>query len=93
MRRQPDSREMVSPLRQLRLDRGKTLREVALAIGYDEGNLSRVERGQLRSVDAGLALVRYFGDGAISLEQILRPTMRPRRYAPPGVVLAQEGAS
>ena len=37
---------MHSPLRKIRLWRGLSLRAVALAVGSDTGNLSRIETGE-----------------------------------------------
>lgn len=68
---------MKSPLRAERERRGLTLKAVALAVSMDQGNLSRVERGeQIPSKSAIEALCRFFG-GAVTELQIIFP----ERYA------------
>ena len=48
-------------LRKLRENQGKTLDEVAEAIHYDPGNLSRLERGQRRpSYTVACSLADYY---------------------------------
>ena len=63
----------MSPLRRVRKQSGRTLREVANVIGYDPASLSRVERGQ-QTPTLGVAakLARYYG-GQISEVEILYP--------------------
>lgn len=55
-------------LRRLRLERDLTISQVSVAIGYDQGNLSRVERGVHRpAVDVALRLAIFYG---VSLDTI-----------------------
>ena len=64
---------MISPLRVARESRGETLQAVAIAIGVDPGNLSRIERGtQTPSKDLIERLVRYYG-GEVSEVEIIFP--------------------
>lgn len=66
-------------LRQARKDRGKTLAEVAGEIGIDQGNLSRIERGeQLPSRDLARRLFDYYG-GNVEWEHIFG--VAPRQEA------------
>ena len=52
-------------LRDARLKRTRTLKEVADAVATDVGNLSRIERGQVPGRDLGERLVAYY-DGDVS---------------------------
>lgn len=64
---------MITPLRQARESRNMTIQQVAIAIGTDSGNLSRIERGlQVPSKDLAEKLVKHF-DGEITEIQILWP--------------------
>lgn len=64
---------MKSPLRAERERRGLTLKAVAHAVSMDQGNLSRVERGeQLPSKELIEALCKYF-DGAVTELEIIFP--------------------
>lgn len=64
--------EKDTPLRALRKSRGLTLQDVAVAVGSDVGNISRVERGKQTSTDLAQKLVEYFGS-EITEVQILYP--------------------
>lgn len=66
---------MNTPLRLIRKKQGKTLLEVAQAIGWDTGNLSRVERGRSTSPVMAEKLSCYY-NGKVSELEILYP----RRY-------------
>lgn len=57
----------MATLRDARLARQKTLKEVAEAVGTDVGNLSRIESGQVPKRELAARLVEYFG-GAITFE-------------------------
>jgi len=62
-----------TPLRKARQEIGRTLKEVAEAVGTDPGNLSRIERGsQLATVEMAEKLAKYYG-GRITELQILYP--------------------
>lgn len=64
---------MKSPLRLVREKRGLTLKAVADAVAMDQGNLSRVERGeQTPSTETAEALTKFFGH-EVSEMQILYP--------------------
>ena len=66
---------MKTPLRAARERRGLTLKEVADKVLMDQGNLSRVERGeQVPSKDAIDSLCKFF-DGVTEMEIIY-----PERY-------------
>jgi putative transcriptional regulator len=53
---------MNSPLKQTRLRRNGTLADVALAVGTNTGNLSRIENGkQKASPKLAEKLAKYFG--------------------------------
>ena len=59
---------------QLRKSRGLSLAEVALKVGTDDGNLSRVERGvQAPKRELARALFRFYG-GAVPLGACYDPT-------------------
>lgn len=63
----------MTPLRRIREKTGRKLVEVAKAVDYDAGNLSRVERGmQVPAPDIAARLAKYYG-GAITELQILYP--------------------
>ncbi|ARL87607.1 helix-turn-helix domain-containing protein [Burkholderia pseudomallei] len=62
-----------TPLRRLRKSRGLTVAQVSQAVGIDQGNLSRIERGEQFSRRGAAALVVYFGDSAITEVEILYP--------------------
>jgi transcriptional regulator with XRE-family HTH domain len=67
-----------SPLKQARLRRNATLTEVSLAVGTDNGNLSRIENG-LQKARPKLAekLARYFGHEITEIQ-----ILYPERYSP-----------
>lgn len=71
---------MQSPLKRTRLTTGRTLSEVASAVGTNPGNMSRIENGKQRA-SPGLAekIAKYFGY-AITEIQILYP----ERFDHPG---------
>lgn len=67
---------MKSPLRQARERRGLTLKEVADHVAVDQGNLSRIERGeQTPSKDLVESLSKFFGHEVTELQIIY-----PERY-------------
>jgi transcriptional regulator with XRE-family HTH domain len=69
---------METPLRKAREQRGLTLQEVAKEVDTDQGNLSRIERGeQTPSKELAAALSAFFGH-EVSEMQILYP----ERYTP-----------
>lgn len=71
---------MNSPLKQVRLQREKTLQDVADAVGTDTGNLSRIERGtQVPSKVMAEKLAQYF-DNEVTETQIIYP----ERFMEPG---------
>lgn len=78
-----------SLLQQTRKSRGKSLDEVAAAVGTDPTNLSRVEKGaQLPRSELALALYAYYG-GTVPLSAIYFPHDAPaccpmcdRRWGP-----------
>ncbi len=62
-----------TPLRAIRIERKLSLSDVAAAIGFDTGNLSRIERNiQQASPGIAEALANYF-DREITEEHILYP--------------------
>lgn len=64
---------MTSPLKQARLNRELTLQQVADAVDFDTGGLSRIERGQQTPSKRLLEkLVDFFG-GEVTEVQILFP--------------------
>lgn len=69
--------QVETPLRRLRKRRGLTVAEVSRAIGIDQGNLSRIERGEQFSRRAASALVAYYGTELISELEILYPDRFP----------------
>lgn len=61
----------MGPIRQARIDRGLTLKQVADVVGTDPGNLSRIERGeQFPGRDLARALADHLG---LTVEQVLYP--------------------
>lgn len=64
---------MQTPLRKMRVEKGLTISDVAVATQLDVGNLSRIERGiQVTSLETAERLARYFGQ-QITEMQILYP--------------------
>lgn len=64
---------MQTPLRKMRVEKGLTIAEVAIATNLDVGNLSRIERGiQVTSLDTAEKLSQYF-KGLITEMEILYP--------------------
>ena len=64
---------MHPPIRAIRLKQGQTLAQVALAVGTDAGNMSRIENGKQRaSAELAEKLAKHFGY-AITEIQILYP--------------------
>lgn len=64
---------MQTPLRKMRVEKGLTITEVAIATQLDVGNLSRIERGvQVTSLETAEKLSKFF-KGKISEMQILYP--------------------
>jgi transcriptional regulator with XRE-family HTH domain len=67
---------MITPLRSVRVRRGLTLQAVADAVGFDTGNLSRMEQGkQPASRDMAERLAAYFNYEVTELQLIY-----PERY-------------
>lgn len=67
---------MKSPLRHARERRGLTLKAVADAVAADQGNISRIERGeQTPSKELAEALARFFGHEVTEMQIIY-----PERY-------------
>jgi transcriptional regulator with XRE-family HTH domain len=69
----------ITPLRKVRKQARITLQEVAAAVGWDTGNLSRVERGQRCSYEMAERLVAFFGADKITIRDILAA---PRARSP-----------
>lgn len=70
---------MDTPLRKVRLGKGLTLTEVARSTGIDEGNLSRLERGeQGASPDVAEKLTKFY-DGEVTELEILYPERYGKR--------------
>ncbi|HCE07018.1 MAG TPA: XRE family transcriptional regulator [Oxalobacteraceae bacterium] len=70
---------MKSPLRQARERRGLTLKAVADHVSMDQGNLSRVERGeQTPSKELVASLCKFFGHEVTEMQIIY-----PERYVSP----------
>jgi transcriptional regulator with XRE-family HTH domain len=70
---------MKSPLRQARERRGLTLKAVADHVAMDQGNLSRVERGeQTPSKELAESLCKFFGHEVTEMQIIY-----PERYVQP----------
>ena len=64
----------VTPLRRVRLEKGKTLNDVADATGIKVPNLSLMERGQMGITPRNAELlVEFLGRDAITEEMILYP--------------------
>lgn len=64
---------MITPLRRVRERRGETLTQVANALGVNQGNLSRIERGvHPPSKQLAIRLARHFR-GEITEDQIIFP--------------------
>lgn len=64
---------MQTPLRKMRVEKGLTITEVAIATQLDVGNLSRIERGvQVTSLETAEKLSKFF-KGKITEMQILYP--------------------
>lgn len=64
---------MQTPLRKMRVEKGLTISEVAIATELDVGNLSRIERGiQVTSLETAEKLSKFF-KGKITEMQILYP--------------------
>lgn len=64
---------MQTPLRKMRVEKGLTISEVAIATELDVGNLSRIERGiQVTSLETAEKLSKFF-KGKITKMQILYP--------------------
>lgn len=62
----------MTPLRNARLNAGKTLATVAADVGTDKGTLSRIETGTKRApLPLAASLARYFG--TVSEIEILYP--------------------
>ncbi len=69
---------MKSPLRLARERRGLTLKDVADNVAVDQGNLSRIERGeQTPSKDLVESLSNFF-DGEVTEMQIIYPERYPQ---------------
>lgn len=64
-----------SPLRKRRLERELNLYQVAIAVGVDNGHLSRIERYGRASADLAEKLVKFLGGGLDELQVIY-----PERY-------------
>lgn len=76
MQNKTKPKTLATPLRTLRLKRGLTLERVAKGIGWDTGNLSRVERGQPTSLERAEKLVKFYRTGITEME-----ILYPSRYA------------
>jgi transcriptional regulator with XRE-family HTH domain len=64
---------MKTPLRQIRERKGQTIVEVSRAVSTDQGNLSRIERGEQKaSTELAEKLAKHFGN-EISEMEILYP--------------------
>jgi len=62
-----------TPLAVARAERSVSLSLIAKAIGFDKGNLSRIEHGMVRpSADVAIRLAEYF-DGSLTRDQIMFP--------------------
>jgi transcriptional regulator with XRE-family HTH domain len=74
---------MKSPLRQAREKRGMTLGALALKVGSDVGNLSRIERGvQIPNAQLAERICAEF-DGEVSELQLIYPTRYVESREPP----------
>lgn len=67
-----------TPLRKLRIRKGLTQREVAQAVGLDQGHYCRIERGEQVSPDSAAAIAGYFGKAITELH-----ILYPERYQEP----------
>lgn len=66
----------MTPLRAARIKAGKTIAEVAHLVGVDQGNLSRIERGEQNAgKDLAEKLARYYGNEVTEIQIIY-----PERY-------------
>lgn len=88
----PKSSPCTTPLRRARSEAHLTIHEVAAAIGWDSGNLSRVERGQRCSYEIAERLVTFYGQDKITIRDILAPAHNtsPRGRATAARPLANE---
>lgn len=69
---------MSTKLKQARKQRQLTVAAVALAVGTDQGNLSRIENGkQMPGKELAQRLHEFYG-GSVSLLDILMPTSTER---------------
>lgn len=69
-----------TPLQRLREKLGLTLQDVAAGTDIDTGNLSRIESGRQKSLEAAETLVKFFrkrGEAITELE-----ILYPERYPP-----------
>lgn len=67
---------MKTPLRLVRKRREMTIVQVAMAVGLDPGNLSRIERGcQTPSKDVAEKLANFFGNEITEIH-----ILYPERY-------------
>lgn len=68
--------DMQTPLRKVRLEQKLTISEVASAINFDAGNLSRLERGiQAASLEIAEKLANFYRGKITELE-----ILYPQRY-------------
>jgi transcriptional regulator with XRE-family HTH domain len=64
---------MITPLRRVREQRGQTIQQVAVAVGVDSGNLSRIERGvQVPGRELTEKLAKYF-ENEVTETEIIYP--------------------
>lgn len=76
---------MSTPLKDVRLKRGLTLKEVADAVEVDTGNLSRIENSkQTVSKDLAARLATFYGHEVTEMQIIY-----PERYTPDPEAAAQ----
>ena len=68
---------MATPLFRIRTASGKTQREVALAVGIDPGQYSRIENDKERITAAKAADVAAYFGGLISELELLYPERYP----------------
>tara|TARA_B100000795_G_scaffold70697_1_gene49655 strand:- start:6937 stop:7155 length:219 start_codon:yes stop_codon:yes gene_type:complete len=61
-----------SPLRQIRIEKGLSLKEVSASVGTTHGHLSRIERGDTTTRELAQKLSDFF-DKKISEMEILYP--------------------
>jgi transcriptional regulator with XRE-family HTH domain len=81
MSKPKEQKTPISPLKRTRLAHGLTLVQVAKAIKADDGNLSKLENGKMKSEELAKRLVLFF-NGAITFEQIQNPWDEPPSYKP-----------